>query len=128
MDLPAEHSTSHSSRGEIVYTGGRLAVLILFTGLFAAAWNGDGTSSAAMARLERRPVPRLVGRVASAASDLVVVPVKAIQPSRAATLGSSIVIAEKPVLPFTGTPALLGGTLRAADAAPVASSPTDGRL
>ena len=125
MDLPAEHSTSQSSRGDLVYAGGRLAVLILFTGLFAAAWNSDGTSSAAVARLERRPVPRQAGRVAHAATELVMVPVSIVRPSRAATLGSSIIVADKPALPFTGTPALLGGTLRTADAAPVASSPRD---
>lgn len=128
MDLPADSPTPLSTRGEVVYAGGRLAVLILFTGLFAAVWNTDRTASATVVGVERRPVPRHIGSVANAAVELITHRVASPRRAPMAMLGSRIVAGSPAELPFTGTPALLGGTLRAENVAPLASSQADGRL
>jgi hypothetical protein len=128
MDLPAEHQTSPSSRGEMVQAGGRMAVLVLFTALFAAAWNGDGRPAVALSR--SGPLPRQAGRLAHAAAEVGTIRRVAVAPSAGFELGAGLRLAcdDRPLSPFTGTPALLGGTIRSGEAAPVASSRRNGRL
>jgi hypothetical protein len=129
MDHPAENPKSHSARDEVVYTGGRMAVLVLFTALFAAAWNGDGRPAGALTR--SGALPRQAGRLALAAAEVGTIRNMAVGPIAGLQLGSGIRLAcddRAPGLPFTGTPALLGGTIRSGEATPVASSEAEGRL
>ena|SRR5688572_16565871 len=128
MDVRVESKTPHSTRDEVVYTGGRMAVLVLFTALFAAAWNSDARPTAALTR--SGPLPRQFGRLALAAAEVGTIRNVAVGPIAGIQLGSGIRLAcddGEPVSPFTGTPALLGGTIWSGEA-PVASSEADGRL
>jgi hypothetical protein len=115
----------------MVHAGGRIAVLVLFTALFAAAWNSDGRSAVALARTAPITTPRQTARVASAAAELVRIREPAVSPTAGIQLGSGIRLAcdeTQPAPPFTGTPALLGGTIGIEDAVPVTASKANERL
>ena len=106
-----------------------MAVLVLFTALFAAAWNGDARPGVVLTR--SGPLPRQAGRLAHAAAEVGTIRSVAVGPSAGIELGAGLQLAcddRRPASPFTGTPALLGGMIQSGDAAPVASAPADGRL
>lgn len=102
---------------------GRIAVLLLFTGLFAAAWNGDRSSPVAM-HLVSRPHDRRDADTAAILSGARTSAV-GVSPQHQPvwmTPGGDVVgsaLAAVHRSPFSGSPALLGGTLRTGDNVPV---------
>jgi hypothetical protein len=112
---------------ETAQAAGRIAVLLLFTGLFAAAWNGDGTSPAAHAVVRaqdrRTHAPALAGdeRRSDGAQIRCAVRICGQPDGRrdrrvSALLGNGVMASTRAVdvrEQFVGAPALLGGTLRA---------------
>jgi hypothetical protein len=126
-DAPLSTRTS-PALADTAQAVGRIAVLLLFTGLFAAAWNGDQSSSV-VPQIAGRPQDRRArieigaearGAVSATSASGTRAGAAEFFPQRSTRVrvGGMLAQSARPEpswTPFTGSPALLGGTLRLSD-------------
>lgn len=133
MQHVPENSRSSAALAETAHATGRVAVLLLFTGLFAAVWNGDGQSAATMRLAHRVPHVTVVQRevadrqqrqstILSAARQSTAIGATTLQRPLWNGVGEMIArshASSAPAIPFVGSPALLRGTVRMQESATV---------